>query len=341
MNKSSTKETFRLRIWPIFLLFFLTNTFFLLFFTFTLSPARREAVSVHIPSGTTLHEISKLLAKNRVIKNRTSFELLCKLRGLEKDLHAGDYVFAPGVTPWEVISLLTTGQGELVRLTIPEGLTNKEVFEKISSVIPGLDREKLTRLADGKALAADYGIDAPGLMGYLFPDTYFVPSTIDEEGILRIMVERFLEVYDELISRGPSRNGFSRHENVILASIIEKEAVKNSERPIISSVFFNRLALNRPLESCATVLFVLGKHKSRLLYRDLEVDSPYNTYLHRGLPPGPICNPGKASLAAALYPAKTNYLYFVARGDGTHVFSTSLEDHNRAKRRYRRFGPGS
>lgn len=340
MRKSNIKEKIGQRLWPFFLLFFLTNIFFLFFFYFTLSPRRNDAVRLHIPTGSSLQKISDQLVEKEVIKSGFGFQLMTNLRGLGKGLRAGDYVIPPGTSPWKVISLLTTGQGELVRFTVPEGLTDRQVVERVSSALKLLNSEKLLRLARSDSLAAVLGLETPGLMGYMFPDTYFVPPTIDEVGILQLMVERFLQVRGELARDKEAQNGISRHETVILASIIEKEAILDNERPLISSVFLNRLALGRPLESCATVLFVLGKHKSRLLYRDLEVNSPYNTYLHRGLPPGPICNPGKSSLAAALYSSDTNYLYFVARGDGSHEFSRSLKDHIRAKNRYQRSGPG-
>jgi len=340
MSKSKKKENIGQRLWPLFLLFFLTNTFFLLFFYFTLSPGRSEAVRLHVPTGSSLQEISDLLVEQGAIKSGFGFQLMTKLRGLGKGLRAGDYVIPPRTNPWKVISVLTTGQGEMARFTVPEGLTDRQLIERVTSVLEHLNSEKLLRLARSDTLSAELGLGSPSLMGYIFPDTYFVPSTIDEAGVLRLMAERFLQVYGELIRDTALQNGFNRHETVILASIIEKEAVLDSERPLISSVFLNRLELGRPLESCATVLFVLGKHKSRLLYRDLGVNSPYNTYLHRGLPPGPICNPGRASLAAALYPSDTKYLYFVARGDGSHEFNRSHTEHERAKRRYQRSGPG-
>ena len=340
MSLSNLKVKNGQRLWPLFLLFFLTNTFFLSFFYFTLSPGMNQAVRLHVPTGSSLQEISDLLVEKGVIKSGFSFQLMTKLRGLGKGLRAGDYVISPGTSPWEVISLLTTGQGELVRFTVPEGLTDKQVIERINSALKHLNSEKLLRLARSDSLSGELGLSSPSLMGYMFPDTYFVPPTINEAEVLRLMAERFIQVYAELVRDKKPQNSLPRHESVILASIIEKEAILDRERPMISAVFLNRIELGRPLESCATVLFVLGKHKSRLLYRDLEVNSPYNTYRHRGLPPGPICNPGRASLAAALYPSDTNYLYFVAKGDGSHVFSRSLNDHVRAKRRFQRSGPG-
>ena len=340
MDRTSESGSSSLRLWVMFLSFFLTNIFFIALFYLTLAPSRQETVKVRIPAGASLGEISRLLAENRVIKSRLAFELMTKLRHLDTGLRAGDYAIPPESRPWEVITLLTTGQGEQVRLTLPEGLTDKEVLERIHSALPALDRDRLLGLAAGNTLAGELGLAGPGLTGYLFPDTYFVPPNIDEAGVLRLMAGHFLEVYRSLAAGPDPPQDPELRGTVILASIIEKEAVRDSERSIISSVFLNRLAADRPLESCATVLYVLGKHKSRLLYRDLEVQSPYNTYLHKGLPPGPICNPGRESLAAALQPARTDYLYFVARGDGGHVFSRSLEEHARAKRRYRAAGPG-
>ncbi|MBW7997236.1 MAG: endolytic transglycosylase MltG [Candidatus Glassbacteria bacterium] len=340
MLKSSGKSSLSLPLWVVFLLFFATNGALLTAFYLTLSPVRDSDVKVHVPSGATLSGIAGILEDNRVIRSPLAFQLLTRIRGLESGLRAGDYVIPPGKSLWETISLMTTGRGDMARFTIPEGLTDKQVVERLSGALKGIDRDRMLALVEGDSLARAMGLEVPRLLGYLFPDTYFVPPSIGEEELVRLMVERFRSVFDELTSQGGTANGMSSHETVILASIIEKEAVLERERPIISSVFLNRLERKRPLESCATVLFVLGKHKSRLLYRDLEVKSPYNTYLHRGLPPGPICNPGRGSLKAALQPADTNYLYFVARGDGRHAFTRSLVDHNRAKRRFQSSGPG-
>ncbi len=329
-----------LPLWGVFLLFFFTNTLLLGLFYLTLSPARGDNVKVHVPSGASLGAIAQILEDNHVIRSPLAFKAVTKIRGLESSLRAGDYLIPPGESLWETVSLMTTGRGDMVRFTIPEGLTDKQMVQRVSVALEGIDRERLLALVQGDSLARELGLEVPRLIGYLFPDTYFVPPGISEEGLVRLMVENFISVYDELAAQGEPPAGMSRHQSVILASIVEKEAVLDSERPIISSVFLNRLKRKRPLESCATVLFVLGKHKSRLLYRDLEVKSPYNTYLHQGLPPGPICNPGRASLKAALQPAETNYLYFVARGDGSHSFNRSLVEHNRAKNRFRGSGRG-
>ncbi len=340
MDKSSTKPRTALPLWGVFLLFFATNSILLGVFYLTLSPARGDEARVHVPGGASLSSIANILEDNSVIRSPLAFKVITKIRGLENSLRAGDYVIPPGESLWETVSLMTTGRGDMLRFTIPEGLTAKQVVERICGALEGIDRERLLALVSGDSLARELGLEVPRLIGYLFPETYFVPPGIAEEELVRLMVGNFLKVYEELAAQASPPAGMDRHQSVILASIVEKEAVLDRERPIISSVFLNRLERKRPLESCATVLFVLGKHKSRLLYRDLEVKSPYNTYLHRGLPPGPICNPGRASLKAALGPAETNYLYFVARGDGSHSFNRSLVEHNRAKNQFRKARSG-
>jgi len=170
-------------------------------------------------------------------------------------------------------------------------------------------------------------VEEKKLEGYLFPETYFVNYDISEEQIIEIMVDQFNKVFTkELEERGKEFN-FARRDVIILASIIEKEAAKEEERPLISAVFHNRLKKRWYLESCATVQYALGKHKNRLTYKDLKVDSPYNTYAHFGLPPGPICNPGFGSIEAALYPADSDLMFFVAEGEGTHRFSKYYQKH--------------
>ncbi|MEA2063717.1 MAG: endolytic transglycosylase MltG [Gemmatimonadota bacterium] len=337
MNDPDPKKN----IWPAVLLlglsFLIANCMLLVFFYLTLPPVRPGPATLEVAAGSSLRRISTTLAGQGVIRDRYSFELLCKLRNLDKTLHAGTYHIPAGLNTWEVISLLTTGRGKQIKITIPEGLTNRQILRRLVDAIPSLDSLRLKKLMHDTDLLRELDLDSSiGLEGYLFPDTYFLPATVDEKSLIRLMAGRFGKVFARLTSERTSTTGLSPHKSVILASIIEKEAASARERPIISSVFHNRLRLKRPLESCATVLFVLGKHKSRLLYRDLEVKSPYNTYLHRGLPPGPICNPGRASLEAALFPDQTDYLYFVAKGDGTHFFSKSLRQHNNARNRVTR-----
>ena len=198
-----------------------------------------------------------------------------------------------------------------------------------------MDSAAFVELAYDSAFCRGVGIAAPSLEGYLFPDTYYVPRNIRARTMIETMLARFRAVFDDSLAQRTRQIGFTAHEILTLASIIEREARVEEERPIISGVFHRRLKLRRPLEADPTVEYALGMRKKRLLYKDLEVDSPYNTYRYPGLPPGPICNPGRASILAALYPAETPYLYFVAKGDGTHEFTSSERDHLNAKRRIR------
>jgi UPF0755 protein len=182
----------------------------------------------------------------------------------------------------------------------------------------------------------ELGLAVDNLEGYLFPETYFFDVETDERAVVKIMVDQFHQVFADSLYRRLPVLDLSLHQAVTLASIVELEAVAAEERPVISGVFQRRLKLNRRLESCATVEYALGVHKKRLTNADLKVQSPFNTYRYRGLPPGPIGNPGRAAILATLYPTDTEYLYFVARGDGTHIFSRTNKEHVHAKQLVRR-----
>jgi UPF0755 protein len=230
-----------------------------------------------------------------------------------------------------IVHELRRGIPPSLKITIPEGLNNKEVAElfsqkglvNLASFTDALkDHSAIYELLD------DYHIKT-GMEGYLFPDTYnFELNASIEKEIIHKMILRFKDVYEQNFPEIPVNK---RKEIVIIASLVEKEAKKPEERPIIAGVFYNRLRRGYALQSCATVQYSLGKRKERLYYKDLQVESPYNTYLHQGLPPGPIANPGLASLKAAVNPAQVSYLYFVAKPDGSHVFSTTFEQHLKAQ----------
>lgn len=179
---------------------------------------------------------------------------------------------------------------------------------------------------------ARLGIPANNFEGYLYPDTYDFEWNTPPDRALEAMLKNFQSQFDSTWQAELKRQGLTRHQAVIMASLVEREAQVDSERVLVASVFYNRLRLRRPLESCASIEYILPKHKNtKLTYRDLQIDSPYNTYRRPGLPPGPISNPGRRSLEAAVFPAKTDYLYFVSRGDGGHIFSRTLQEHIRAK----------
>ena len=201
-----------------------------------------------------------------------------------------------------------------------------------------IDSARFVTLAQNPGFFGKLGVHAPSLEGYLFPDTYRFYWQTPEEKILETMVKRFHQVFADSLKQRATQLRMSVHQVLTLASIIEKEAQVPLERPLISGVFHRRLKLGMPLQADPTVIYALGGRKRRLSKADTRVNSPYNTYLHRGLPPGPICNPGRDSILAALYPVKVDYLYFVAKGDGTHIFTKSLNSHINAKNRIRRMG---
>ena len=280
--------------------------------------------------GMSARRIGALLEERGLIRSARVFEWATRLQGHSHQLEAGTYYLSGTSNVFGIIQNLLEAPVRFRRITIPEGLTRHEVAGLLHRNA-GIDSSRFVALSQDSNLIRQLGIDAPTLEGYLFPETYFFDMETTEAKVIRLMVEEFHNVLADSLYRHLHRLGLSLHQVVILASIVEREARIETERPIISAVFQRRLAYNRRLESCATVEYALGVHKTRLTNADLQVDSPFNTYRHHGLPPGPIGNPGLASILAILYPAETDYLYFVARGDGGHIFSRTNEEHERAK----------
>jgi UPF0755 protein len=221
-----------------------------------------------------------------------------------------------------------------MRIVVPEGLTAEEAAAAVAPQARFSAAEYLT-LARDSALADSLGLPGPALEGYLFPETYFVDPDISARDFVKLQTQTFREVFDEDVAGAPGARGLSPREIVTLASIVEAEARRPDERPVIASVYRNRLRRGMLLEADPTVQYALGGHRDRLLFKDLEVDSPYNTYRNPGLPPGPICSPGRASLEAAVRPDSTPYLYFFWIGDslGTHTFSETYGEHLRKRAR--------
>lgn len=291
---------------------------------------------VHISPGSTSRDIGRLLEENDMIRDARIFVVLSRFLGLDDELQAGDYLLSPGMNLLEIVSRLREGRVVTEKVTIKEGMNLRQIASLLAS--KGLvDEERFLTLAQNDTLI--YGekcpLDkpTPSLEGYLYPDTYIFVRGQSEEEIIKRMVNRFVEVAVPVLQSYDGETAYTMHELVVLASIIEKEAMVNRERPIISGVFHNRLRINMPLQSDPTVQYLMDKPRAKLYYSDLAIDSPYNTYKYKGLPPGPISSPGLASLQAAVNPAEVDYLYFVARGDGTHVFSRTFAEHVRARRR--------
>lgn len=316
-----------------FMLLLLSVTSFVWFLT-PVNPGRKDLRLVKIGYGSSLREISHQLKAQGLIHSQFIFEAYVRLSYKERMARAGWYQIGPGFSIPQLVKKLHCGTPLAVKLTIPEGLTMKEIADLL--VKKNLvDRQKfLAKVQDLRfvnEILPDFKVTSSA-EGYLFPDTYNFALPVSEEMIISTMVKRFWEVFNRNFGSLPS---LKQRELVIIASMVEMEAYKTEERSIIAGVFYNRLRLGYRLESCASVQYVLGSHK-HLYYRDLKVSSPYNTYLHYGLPPGPIANPGLASLQAAAKPAQVKYLYFVAKPDGSHFFSTDYREHINAQRQVER-----
>lgn len=296
-----------------------------------------EPILVAIPIGSSTRTIAGILKEKGIIKDPLVFRLAAKWSGRDGKLMAGEYELTPAMSLDTLLSTLTTGivQEQALRFTIPEGYTLKEMAAVFAA--KGLfSEEEFMRAANSDQIPLPAGFTpqagTPRLEGYLFPDTYEVKTGASPEEVIRKMVDRLAEKFTPAMQERAKQLGMTPSQVITLASIIEEEAKKDEERAIISSVFHNRLKKGWKLESCATVQYALGKHKEVLYDKDLEVESPYNTYKYAGLPPGPISAPGIASIEAALYPAQTDYLFFVAKKDGSHIFSRTFAEHQRAIR---------
>lgn len=288
---------------------------------------------VRVDPGDSLTSVARKLREQKVITNSWFFSLWARVRGAEKRIHQGLYRFDSGVAPREVLERLITGKGVFLSVTVPEGLTVKEIavlLDKMQIV----DKEKFLAEATNPSLLANFGLQGKGLEGYLFPSTYhFIPATAEKD-IIIAMVEQFRKLSQPILAQRPSGMRLSSHEILTLASIIEKETGIDEERALVSAVFHNRLKQQMSLQSDPTVIYGIKDFNGNLTRKDLQDTNPYNTYRIAALPPGPICNPSVASIKAALQPANVPYLYFVSKNDGTHLFSETIEAHNRAVKTY-------
>ena len=297
-------------------------------------PGDRAARRVTVARGEPLARVVASLARAGIVRRPRALVLWARIRGVDRRVHAGTYAFSPSERPVDVLERLRRGDVLRVPVTIPEGFTMWQIAGAFRAA--GIDSvSMLAAIADPDRRRAR-GVPAPTLEGYLFPDTYAVPWGADPLDVVDMMLARLDAVFDDSLAAAAARLGMTRHEVLTLASIVEAEARRPRERRRIAAVYHNRLRRGMRLEADPTVAYALGGHRGRLLYADLQVDSPYNTYRHPGLPPGPICSPGLASIRAAVDPEPGfDALYFVARGDGSHIFSRTLREHRRAVARAR------
>ncbi len=299
------------------------------------TPADRSGTQqvIIIETGKNLKAISRLLVHRKIISQDIPFRLLVRHRRMTTKIQAGEYGLSAAMTPEQILTILVKGQVLLHRITIPEGLNLEETADRVERAGFGT-RENFLHLARDPGFAQQLKVRAATLEGYLFPETYFFRKDTSQEKIIQQMVQRFHVVFTPQWEQRARNLGFSVHDIVTLASIIEKETGDSSERPLIASVFHNRLKREMRLDSDPTVIYGIPDFNGNITRKDLQTVTPYNTYKIKGLPAGPIANPGKRSLEAALFPARTDFLYFVSKKDATHQFSKTLREHHRAVRRY-------
>ena len=286
---------------------------------------------VEIPTGTGSMAMGKRLADAGVIRSPTSFRIAVWMRGSGRRLQAGEYRFDRAMTTAEVVDKIARGDVYVRTITFREGLTNREMAGLFEAAGFGTTDEFL-KAAGNAQLIHDVDPAARDLEGYLFPDTYTLQRKTTAAQLVERMVARFKKAFTAELRENAAAGGRTIRELVTLASLVEKETGKEEERPIVAGVYANRLRIRMPLQCDPTVIYALmraGRYDGNIRRDDLQVDSPYNTYRYPGLPPGPIAAPGEASLRAAAAPASVPYLYFVSRNDGSHVFSTTLDEHNR------------
>lgn len=320
-------------------LIFLIIIFIIYWFLFIPPSKIASTKAIYIKKGMTLKKISEQLEQEGIIRNRHFFVLITTLLGKKAKIKAGEYELHTRMLPLEVLDSLVKGQVKRHLVTIPEGYT----FSQIAQLLEDLnivEKKDFLQKASSSALIASLGLShlaGSTLEGYLFPDTYHLTRGMDPEEVIQIMVRQFKKVFGSDLAQNTSPLEISEREVVILASIIEKETPLSEEKPLISAVFHNRLKKKIPLQSDPTVIYGIKNFDGNLTKEHLLMPTPYNTYLINGLPPTPICNPGRDSIHAALSPAPVPYLYFVSKNDGSHYFSSDIDEHNRAVWKYQKY----
>ena len=298
-------------------------------------PRPPAPIRIDVGVGEPFRTTARRLEAAGLVPSALALTLWARFEGVDHAIQHGAYQFAEALSPIALVDKMRSGEAMMVHVLLAEGATVHDLALTLEHSGLG-PAERFVALAHDAAFAHSLAIDAGGLEGYLFPDTYFFSPLDGAEKVLATFVGRFHKVFAPEMAAEARKAGFSVHQIVTLASVTEKETAREEERPLVSAVFRNRLRLGMPLQADPTVIYGIENFNGNLTRKDLETRTPYNTYTEPGLPPGPIANPGRSSLLAAIHPADVPYLYFVAREDGSHEFSTSLADHNRAVNRYQR-----
>ena len=292
--------------------------------------------NIFVSKGQTFASVVDSLEAQGIISSRQTFVFVAKFHGGTSKLKVGKYRFRSGISNYGLLTALLEGKDvALIPVTLREGLTSRQEAHVLARAID-IDSAKFVSLVHDLSFTQSFGITSPSLEGYLFPETYDFRWQADEQDIVSHLVRHFQAFYNDSLQARARDIGWTTNQVMTMASIVEGEAVLPEERPIIAGVYYNRLRKGMKLEADPTIRFTIEDGPRRILYSDLDVDNPYNTYRNKGLPPGPINNPGKASILAALFPTHHDYLFFVANGRGGHWFSSTFAEHKRNIRKYRR-----
>lgn len=308
-------------------------------FLFVTSSAGNDNTPIlfDVAPGSSFSKVSRQLHEKGIISDARLFSLYARLSGAATSLHVGEYQLSPTMTPREILSVLADGKSVVHLVTFPEGYSLHEMTMVLNDKWSGRGDEFLVAARDKSLIKKLLKIDALSFEGYLFPDTYSLTKYTTAKEIIQMMYSRFEKAYAEVISQSNKKN-MDRHAHVTFASVVEKETGAPSERPMISSVFHNRLNKKMRLQSDPTIIYghwvKTGEYLKNIRRKHITAPSDHNTYTVKALPIGPVSNPGKESLSAALNPVESPYLYFVSRNDGTHVFSKTLKEHNAAVRKF-------
>ena len=299
----------------------------------TLEKAWKE---VQVTEGMSFKAITATLQKEGIIRYRGYFEIIGRLQGITRKVRTGYYGLGSHMSMWEVLEALRKGKIIEYEVVIPEGYNLYQIGWTLTGTpLISSDPDDFINIATDKKLARSLGVNADGLEGYLFPDTYYLPKGITVLDIAKRMVLRYKDVFTDDMRKRARELGFTEHQIITLASIVEKEAKVDSERKLIAAVYYNRLKKGMKLQADPTAVYGLKAWITKVSAEDLKRKTPYNTYLHKGLPPGPIANPGRGAILATLYPENVDYLFFVAQGDGSHYFSKDYNEHGKAIGRYK------
>lgn len=323
--------------WPFFLvataLLFVMIHFYIALFV----PPMKEKVwkEVEVSEGMSFKAIAAVLQREGIIRYRGYFEIIGRLQGISRKVRVGYYGMSSNMSLWEVLEALRKGRIIEYEVVVPEGYNLYQIGWTLSSTPLLKDPQKFINLVKNKEYVRSLGIEADTLEGYLFPDTYYLPKGIKLEDIPKRMIQRYKAMFADSYRDRAGELGYSEQQIITIASIIEKEAKVPTERKLISAVYHNRLKKGMRLQADPTCVYGTKAWVTMVTRSDLKRKSPYNTYIHKGLPPGPIANPGQGSILAALYPEPVDYLFFVAQGDGSHYFSNDYGSHTKAVGRYR------